>query len=247
MVSPARWHSAQQYERGFWESLASRISAGSVAQLDWYRWRAEQLILRLRSLGLAHLTDGRSRVIEVGCGPVGVVGFFPAAERVAIDPLEPYYASNATLTAVRNPAVEYRQGSAETLLCESGRYDLAIIENCIDHVRDVRAAMRELKRALSVAGTLYFTVNCRTRWGFLVHRVLSRLRVDAGHPHTFTTSRAESLLRTTGFEPLSVEVESYADARRADWNAGETRAHVKALLGVSEYVFSVVARSTPAG
>jgi len=247
MVSPARWHSAQQYARGYWEALATRIADGSVSQLDWYKWRADQLILRLRSLGLAHLTEGCARVLEVGCGPVGVVGFFPAAERVAIDPLEPYYASNPTLTALRNPAVEYRQGPAETLPCESGHYDLAIIENCIDHVRDVRAAMRELKRALSAAGTLYLTVNCRTRWGFLMHRVLSRLRVDAGHPHTFTPPRAESLLRTTGFEPLRVEVESYADARRADWNAAESRAHVKALLGVSEFVFSVVARSTPAG
>jgi SAM-dependent methyltransferase len=246
MVTSARWQRAQRYERGFWDSLASRIAAGSVSQLDWYRWRAEQLILRLRSLGLAQLTDGCARVLEVGCGPVGVVGFFPAAERVAIDPLEPYYASNATLTALRNPAVEYRQGPAEALPCPSGRYDLAIIENCIDHVRDVKAAMGELKRALSVAGTLYLTVNCRTPWGFVVHRVLSRLRVDAGHPHTFTPPRVASLLRTTGFESLNVEVESYADARRADWNARETRAHVKALVGISEFVVSAVARSTPA-
>src|SRR6266850_1110016 len=208
MVSPARWHSAQQYERGFWESLASRISAGSVAQLDWYRWRAQQLILRLRSLGLAHLTDGRARVIEVGCGPVGVVGFFPAAERVAIDPLEPYYASNATLTALRSPAVDYRQGSAEALPCESARYDLAIIENCIDHVRDVGAAMRELKRVLTVEGALYLTVNCRTRWGFVVHRALSRLRVDAGHPYTFTPRRAERLLQEHGFRELQWETGS---------------------------------------
>lgn len=247
MVSSARWQGAQRYERAFWESLASRIAAGSVSQLDWYQWRADQLILRLRSLGLAHLTEGSARVLEVGCGPIGVVGFFPAAERVAIDPLEPYYASNATLTTLRNPVVEYRAGSAETLPCESGRYDLAIIENCIDHVRDMRAVMRELKRALSVAGTLYVTVNCRTRWGFVVHRILSRLYLDAGHPHTFTPRRAERLLRTTGFAPLSVEVASYADARRADWNAAETRAQVKALLGISEFLVSVVARSTPEG
>src|SRR2546426_11931247 len=138
MVSPARWQRAQQYERGFWESLATHIADGSVAQLDWYRWRAEQLVLRLRSLGLERLTEGCARVIEVGCGPVGVVGFFPAAERLAIDPLEPCYASNPTLTALRNPAVESRQGPAETLPCERGRYDLAIIENCTDHPRPAR-------------------------------------------------------------------------------------------------------------
>ncbi|HYT83150.1 MAG TPA: methyltransferase domain-containing protein [Gemmatimonadales bacterium] len=246
MVSPARWQRAQRYERGYWESLATRIADGSVSQLDWYRWRAEQLVLRLRSLYLEHLTDGRARVVEVGSGPVGVVGFFPASERVAIDPLEPYYAGNATLTALRDPAVEYRQGSAEALPCESERYDLVIMENCIDHVRDVQAAMRELRRVLSTAGTLYLTVNCRTPWGFVVHRVLSRLRVDAGHPHTFTPRRAQRLLRDHGFRTLHVEVGSYADARRADLAAAEPRARLKALLGISEFVVSAVAQPTRA-
>jgi len=242
MVSHARWLRAQEYERHYWESLAASIAAGAVSQLDWYRWRAEQLVLRLRHLGLERLTDGGARVVEVGCGPVGVAGFFPAAERLAIDPLEPYYASNRTLTELRAPGVEYRQGSAEKLPCESGRYDLAIIENCIDHVRDVTAAMRELRRVLSAAGTLYLTVNCRTQWGWLVHRAMSRLRIDPGHPHTFTPHRATTLLRDHGFSTLQVDVDSYAVARRADLTAREPRARLKALLGVSEFAASVVAQ-----
>src|SRR5438034_115119 len=156
--------------------------------------------------------------------PVGFVGFFPAAERVAIAPLESYYAANPTLTALRSPSVEYRGGSVEALPFESGRFDLTIIENCIDHVRDVSAGMREIKRVLSRTGALYLTVNCRTAWGFVVHRALSRLRVDAGHPHTFTPRRAAALLRDHGFTPLQFEVGSYAVARREDLEIG--RAHV---------------------
>ena len=247
MVSSARWQAAQQYERGFWESVAARIAKGASSQLDWYRWRAEQLALRLRSLGLEQLTEGRARVLEVGSGPVGVAGFFPAAERLAIDPLEPYYSSNATLTALRNPLVDYRLGSAEALPCESARYDLVIIENCIDHVRDVTAAMSELKRALSPSGTLYLTVNCRTKWGFVVHRALSRLRVDAGHPHTFTPNRAQRLLRDNGFTTLQFDVGSYGAALRADLAASERRARLKGLLGISEFVVSAVAQRAQAG
>ncbi len=247
MVSPARWHTAQQYERGYWEALATRIADGSVSQLDWYRWRAEQLVSRLRAIGLDALTGGRARVIEVGSGPVGVVGFFPAAERVAVDPLESYYASNVTLGALRNRAVEYRQGSVEALPCESDGYDLAIMENCIDHVRDVRAGMRELKRVLGANGTLYLTVNCRTPWGFLAHRALSHLRIDAGHPHTFTPHRVQTLLRDHGFTTLHFEVGSYADARKEDLAARERRARIKGLLGISEFVVSAVAQPTRAG
>jgi SAM-dependent methyltransferase len=247
MVSPARWHSAQQYERGYWEELATRIAHGSVSQLDWYRWRAEQLVSRLRTLGLEKLVSGSARVVEVGSGPIGVVGFLPAAERVAIDPLESYYASNVTLAALRNRAVEYRQGSVEALPCESARYDLAIMENCIDHVRDVQAGMRELKRVLGATGTLYLTVNCRTRWGFVAHRALSRLRIDAGHPHTFTPHRVQRLLRDHGFRTLHFEVGSYAKARKEDLAASERRARIKGLIGISEFVVSVVAQPTRAG
>jgi SAM-dependent methyltransferase len=247
MVSPARWQTAQQYERGYWEGLAARIAAGSVSQLDWYRWRAEQLVNRLRTLGLASLVDGRARVIEVGSGPVGVVGFFPAAERVSVDPLESYYASNSTLVALRNAAVEYRQGSVEALPADSARYDLAIMENCIDHVRDVHAGMRELMRVIGAKGTLYLTVNCRTSWGFVAHRALSRLRIDAGHPHTFTPHRVQRLLRDHAFKTLDFDVGSYAAARREDLSASERRARLKGLLGISEFVVSAVAQPTRAG
>jgi SAM-dependent methyltransferase len=241
MVSPARWQRAQQYERSYWASLATRIADGSASQLDWYRWRADQLVLRLRALGLTHLTDGRARVVEVGSGPVGVVGFFPAAERVAIDPLEPDYAANATLVALREPSVEYRRGSVESLPCQGGHFDLAIMENCIDHVRDVDRGMRELKRVLRSGGVLYLTVNCRTAWGFIVHRGLSRLRVDAGHPHTFTPTRARALLNRHGFTTLEFEVGSYAAARRDDLASSERRTRLKGLLGISEFVVSMVA------
>src|SRR5258708_38864602 len=104
MVSLARWQSAQQYERGYWESLASRIATGSVAQLDWYRWRAGELVRRLKGLGLGHLTDGHARVLEVGGGPAGVGGFFPPAERLALRPVEAYPAADSTLSPPRSPA-----------------------------------------------------------------------------------------------------------------------------------------------
>jgi SAM-dependent methyltransferase len=242
MASPSRWQRAQRYEQDYWSSIATGIAAGSVSQLNWYQWRAEELVRKLRALGLASLTDGRARVVEVGSGPVGIVGFFPAAERVAIDPLEPYYASNPTLTALRNPLVQYRPGAAEALPCDSGRYDLAIIENCIDHVRDVEAAMNELERALTPDGVLYLTVNCRTRWGFVAHRTLSRLRVDAGHPYTFTPRRARRLLENHGWQPLQFDVGSYADALKEDLAGPGLRPRIKGLIGISEFLASAVAR-----
>src|SRR5688572_17032104 len=56
MVSLARWGRAQEYERGYWVRQAAAIAEGAAAQLDWYRWRADRLVERLRDLGLGELT-----------------------------------------------------------------------------------------------------------------------------------------------------------------------------------------------
>ncbi|SRR6266852_1448319 len=238
----SRWRTAQQYEQGYWEGVAARISEGSVSQLDWYRWRADQLMLKLQSLGINHLETGEAAVLEVGSGPIGVVPFVNAKERVAVDPLEPFYGRNPVLTALRTDGVQYRAGLGEKLPCETGRYDVAIIENCIDHVQNPQAVRAELARVLKPDGILYLTVNCRSPWGYVVHRVLSRLRLDPGHPYTFTPSRASVFVENGGFRILSRDVGSYAEAWRADWRAAETRARLKAILGVSEFLFSTVSQ-----
>ncbi|TMQ55329.1 MAG: class I SAM-dependent methyltransferase [Candidatus Eisenbacteria bacterium] len=242
MVTAARWKAAQEYERSYWEAQGRAIATGAAAKLDWYRWRADQLVARLCALGFGDLSSGTARVVEIGCGPIGIVSFFPAHERVGVDPLERFYSTNPVLTRLRNPSVRYLQGVGEAIPCDSARYDLAIIDNCIDHVRDVEAVRRELARVLRVRGILYMTVNCRTRWGFVVHRTLSRLDIDRGHPHTFTSSRARRLLDGRGFRILSFETESASLARLTDLRSPALRGRLKAMLGVSEFPVSLVAQ-----
>ena len=237
-----RWRTAQQYEQSYWEGIAAQISHGAASQLDWYRWRADQLMLKLRNLGVDILEAGNAAVVEVGSGPIGVVPFLRAAERVAVDPLEPFYSRSSVLTTLRTDGVQYRAGLGDQLPCESGRYDLAIIENCIDHVQNPNAVLDELARVLKPQGILYLTVNCRSPWGYLVHRVLSRMRLDPGHPHTFTPERASTFVENHGFRILKREVASYVEQRRTDWGATEWRTRLKAMLGVSEFVFSAVSQ-----
>ena len=242
MVGLGRWKTAQRYEQGYWASQAEQIAAGAASQLDWYKWRSDQLSQRLVRCHHAELTEGRARVLEVGGGPVGVASFFPSCRALLVDPLEDFYASNNVLRQLRNPRAEYMAGRGEALPVETGAYDLAIIENCIDHVQDADGVMRELRRALRDDGVLYLTVNCRSNSGYVVHRVLSSLRLDPGHPHTFTPPRVAAMLRGHGFEPIDTEIGSYEEARKEDRSSPHRRARLKALLGVSEYVTSVISR-----
>lgn len=247
MVSRSRWLAAQVYEREYWRKQAEEIASGAMPQYDWYKWRADQLVGRLNRLQLSDATEGQARVIEVGCGPVGLAGFFPAAERLLVDPLEDYYRTNQVLVALRNPQAVYRAGGGEALPAAAGQYDLAVIENCIDHVRDADAVMRELVRVLRPGGLLYLTVNCRTPTGYWVHRLLSRLRLDPGHPHTFTPPKLRQMLEGFGFEVLDLEVGSYEEARKEDRASSSRKARLKARLGISEFLASALARLRVSG
>lgn len=241
MVTMDRWQAAQRYERGFWGGVAHRIRTGAESQLEWYDWRAGELVRRLTDIGREDLCGGTADVVEVGCGPVGIAPFFPARAVVAVDPLSDYYASDEELSRLRRDTVSYRQGLGEALPCADGSCDLLIMENCIDHVRDVDAVIRELHRVLRPKGVLYMTVNARTPLGFLVHRVLSRARIDPGHPHTFTTRKAEAMISRHDFRMRRFEAGSYLRALREDLAGPGLRPRAKALLGTSEFVVTLLA------
>lgn len=245
MVSQDRWKSAQSYEQGYWDQVAREASDGNRQKLDFYRWRADQLVQRLDSLGLKALTSGDARVVEIGCGPIGVAGFFPASERVAVDPLEEFYASRPALVAVRDERVSYRSGTGESLPADDDSFDLAIIENCIDHCQDMDAVMADIRRVLVPGGILYLTVNARSRPGYYVHRLLSRLKIDAGHPHTFTHERTVSFIEDHGFQVLGLEHGSWRKAWWEDLTGEGLRPKAKGILGVSEFLVSIVARMSP--
>jgi SAM-dependent methyltransferase len=240
VVTTHRWQAAQGYERAYWQGVADRLATGSPERLDWYRWSAQHLATRLRQLGLGTLVDGNARVLEVGSGPVGTISFVPAAERVAVDPLEDFYRDHAALIEVRDAEVDYRAGQGEALPVEDGRFDLALAENCLDHVQDMDAVLQEIRRALRDRGLLFIRINARTAFGFVVHRILSVLRIDTGHPHSLTPDRLLALLQRNGFEVVDSYFPSWHEQqRRAGW-----RERLKELAGVHERVLHVFARNT---
>lgn len=242
MASQSRWERAQEYEASYWtqDGKAGEMQQNAPA---WYGWRAEQLALKLNAAGFGHLVGGAARVLEVGSGPIGLVRYFAGKLRVAVDPLDRTYAANPGLVSHRIPEIQYREGRGEALPCEDEAFDLVIIENCIDHVRDMDQVVRELTRVLAPGGVLYLTVNCRSRFGYYMHRLISRVRIDPGHPHTFTPERLTAMLRRHEYAirtlwPLS----SYEKERAEDAASPERKKRIKALLHVSEFAVAVLAQ-----
>jgi ubiquinone/menaquinone biosynthesis C-methylase UbiE len=189
---------------------------------------------------LAGLLDARkpqARVLEIGSGPVGIVSALPWGERYALDPLEDFYKTNAALIEFRNSDVRYLAGTGETIPFPDAHFDLVVIDNVIDHVHRADAVLREIGRVLRPDGYMYLAVNVHTPWGGFLHEILSRLRIDRGHPYTFTPASIRTFLGANGFDVLRHHVNDYYEARHQDRASSSMTDKIKGYTGLSEFVF----------
>lgn len=241
MTSNLRWKKAQEYEESFWRSIAEEIAEDSLDRIGFYEWRAGEFRKLLEGLGREDVLDGTHRIMEVGSGPVGIIGYLDGRDRIAVDPLNRFYSSDPNLTRLRSPEVEYLDSPGESLPVEGESYDLVIMENCIDHTADPDRVLQEISRVLAPGGVLYITVNARSRPGYWVHRLLAKLELDPGHPHTFTEARFLSFLTGGGFGIMHYDATSWWEAWHRDLTVGGWRARTKGIMAVSEHLLSAVA------
>lgn len=237
-----RWSIAQRYERSFWSRLGSEIKEGRREQLDWYKWRADQLQSRLERVWQKGPLD---RVLEIGSGPIGTVSFLEARERHAVDPLEHFYRTQNALVSLRSPGVTYHDGPGEQLPFESARFSLVVLDNVIDHTFDPTRILNEARRVLIADGLLYLAVNVHTPWGARLHDLMARLLLDPGHPFTYTSRALRRTLSATGYTVVDEQVDSYLDAQQADRHAASLTSKVKGYTGLSEFSHSVICRKDP--
>lgn len=239
MVKIKRWLRAQEYERSFWKDLSGKIEAGTRHQLDWYHWKASELERRIENVEDSR-QNKHGKILEIGSGPIGIVNFLEWGERFAIDPLEDFYRQSSTLTKLRKPEVAYTKGTAEHLPYPDSLFSLVIIDNVIDHTHAPVKVLQEIHRVLESKGFLYLAVNVRTAWGAMVHKLLAALRIDKGHPHTFTRDSGRNLLTVNHFEIRLEEIEDYRNVKQKDCRSKDVKKRIKGYIGISEYLYHVI-------
>lgn len=169
-VPEARWREAQAHELDFWRHWRS-IPVYRNVDLAGY-WAGE-----CRHFGLSSDFFHGKRVLDVGCGPVGLIHFVPeAALRIRIDPLLPDYREKLPLA---EPGFSLAAGG-EALPLPDSIADVAVCFNALDHMRDPDRALAELARVLQPGGTLLLMVHTFPAW------VMPLLAVDRLHPHHWT-------------------------------------------------------------
>ena len=97
----------------------------------------------------------------------------------------PFYDSSEPLARQRSPGVQYLVGKGEELPVPDDSCDVAVIDNCLDHCEDPDAVLRECRRVLRPSGSLYLTLNVRSRVGWLTRGAMELFQLDPGHPHSY--------------------------------------------------------------
>jgi ubiquinone/menaquinone biosynthesis C-methylase UbiE len=243
-ASETRWKEAQSYEKSFWQNIVKKAQTGQDV-LSWYDWRARNFMEMVKkAFPNTPPSFSSAKVLEIGSGPIGIVSHLDAAECVAIDPLCKFYSSQPELLKYRNDRARYLNGKGEDLPFEADAFDLLIIENVIDHVQNIEAVMNEISRVLKSDGILYLTVNLHPPWGGVLHNIVSRVKIDRGHPHTFTIPKIQEFIRRYGYTILYEEWEDYSTCRRNDLKSKDKRSILKGLCGLTEFLYTSVSQKS---
>ena len=99
-------------------------------------------------------------VVSLGCGCTGDLAAFPAAVKIAIDPLLYAYQQLGMLVrAETGSRTVYLSLGAENLPLLDDFADLVICRNALDHMPDPAVAVKEIWRVLNQDGALFISVD----------------------------------------------------------------------------------------
>lgn len=95
------------------------------------------------------------RVLDIGCGPLGSLEWADmTSQRVGLDPLALKYQRFGT----GKHKMEYVASTSEDIPFPDGHFDIVTSLNSLDHVDDLDATIREIKRVLKRGGLFLLSV-----------------------------------------------------------------------------------------
>ena len=152
---------------------------------DWKEMRFETRLSEwkrhLAELDLSFEFFEDQVILDVGCGPTGIVYFLNAKSAFGLDPLARQYEKWNGHWVKR---VDLLCGCGEDIPLKSDSVDAVFCVNCVDHTRDPGAVLVEIARVLKVGGLLVFHVDLDSP----LRKLHKRLRKRCGmmHPHSLT-------------------------------------------------------------
>ncbi len=147
-VEQERWQEAQASERSYWENTSWQQTPAEQRRSEWSR--------HLGSLDLTLDEFAGQSILDIGCGPAGVVNFVTADRRVGVDPLASTYSQ---WNGFFGDPVELVDSQAESMPFGDDSFDTLFCINCIDHTQQPGAILGECARVLKPGGLFVFHVD----------------------------------------------------------------------------------------
>jgi len=190
-VTEERWETAQKSEGEYWSSWKLLVSEKFKAVVEEYWDHYLRLIKKYVKL--------QGRILDIGCGPDGMINHIDQAERFGLDPLMDYYLSDFKMPK----SIRWRKGVGESIPFENEYFDLVITTNTLDHTQQPEKMLEEVYRVLRKGGHLFLSVNCYGPISLLGRRIFEKLRIDSTwHPFSFSFSQVQHLLTKLKFNVL---------------------------------------------
>lgn len=193
---------AQEFEMAWWRDHPEMIRPEVTAVLS-------ELILR--RLGYAQDSFAHKEILDVGCGPTRRLQWLQGVAGIdAIEPLREFYTALTRGAAL----VDYREVFCEPVeslmpdLIE--RYQFIFAINSLDHVYDLRVALRNIRMYLVPGGRAMLSMDCD-----------KPVTEDGTHPVCLSGAEFRAALLETGYKILREESGSCAGGFTADgWGLG---------------------------
>jgi SAM-dependent methyltransferase len=161
----------------------------------WQQARAEvRRVLREAAISDERFFSGKA-VLDIGPGPLGFPDACPARVSVGVEPLAERYAQHGLLLP-NSPAL-YMSIGAERIPLVSGRFDVVLARNSLDHVDEPDRVLHEAQRLLRPGGTLILNFDVEHEPTVTEPHALTVDRVRAALPG-LTVAREELLERPHG-------------------------------------------------
>jgi ubiquinone/menaquinone biosynthesis C-methylase UbiE len=179
----ASLHATREGEWAYWSTLKWQEMSYQTRLSEWKRHLAE--------LDVPFNSFREQSILDVGCGPVGIVFFLDARNSVGLDPLAGQYSQWNGYWGKR---VNLIPAEGENMPLADNSFDSVFCINVLDHTFNPRGVLSEINRVLKPGGRVILHVDLDSP----LRKLHKRLKSHAGvlHPQSLTYDRLIALLQT---------------------------------------------------